>query len=86
MKPPVPRPVEMLASEHARRVSVDCHAAFRASLAPKPLDEFDDELDDEIQVDPYAGDPPSRRSDKAISRILAVLDSLENSNAERGPL
>jgi hypothetical protein len=49
-------------------------------LTPKCYDEIDSALDDEIQIDPYAGDPPSRRSDKEINRVLSILDSLE----ERG--
>lgn len=41
----------------------------------------DDDLDDMIQVDPYAGDPPSKRKDKESARLLAILDNLERGNA-----
>jgi hypothetical protein len=65
-------------------VSINDHADFRRSLADvgrlisdDDLDDIDAELDDMIQVDPYNGDPPSRRKDREISRVLGLLDSLE---------
>ena len=39
-----------------------------------------DDLDDLIEIDPYNGDPPSKRSDKQLAGVLAILDSLD----ERG--
>jgi hypothetical protein len=74
-----PLPVEMLISNDARRVSVEQHEAFQKSIS-RPCDkwdEIDDQLDDMIHVDPYNGDPPSRRKDREISRVLGLLDSLE---------
>ena len=61
-----------------RPVSVNAHALFLDSL----LTEADhDELDDlDALLDPYAGDPPSKRSDKETDRLLSILDSLD----ERG--
>ncbi len=75
---------EMLISTDSRRVSVDDHKAFREALTDRSaaLDEIDAELDDMLQVDPFNGDPPSRRKDREISRVLSLLDSLE----ERGTL
>jgi hypothetical protein len=74
-----PLPVEMLISNDARRVSVEDHKAFRDSLTDRSAawDEIDDHLDEMIQVDPYNGNPPSRRKDREISRVLGLLDSLE---------
>ena len=37
-------------------------------------------IDELMQLDPYAGDPPSKRSDKETDRLLSILDSLD----ERG--
>jgi hypothetical protein len=74
-----PLPVEMLISTDARRVSVEQHEPFQKSIS-RPCDkwdEIDDQLDDMIHVDPYNGDPPSRRKDREISRVLGLLDSLE---------
>ena len=49
--------------------------------AREAQNDFDDELIDELTVvDPYAGDPPNRRSDKELGRLLDLLDSLD----ERG--
>lgn len=58
------------------RCTVAKHEEFLAGiLGPDDLDEI------ESLVDPYAGDPPCRRSDKEVNRVLALLDSLET---ERG--
>lgn len=40
-----------------------------------------DEID--LAVDPFNGDPPERRSDKEIGRLLSLLDSLD-AKEERG--
>ena len=58
------------------------HHAFREGLRAATDDDMD--FDDVIQIDPYAGDPPSKRSDKEISRLLSVLDSIENDSIEKG--
>jgi hypothetical protein len=65
-------------------VSINDHADFRRSLADvgrlisdDDLDDIDAELDEMIHVDPYNGDPPSKRKDREISRVLGLLDSLE---------
>jgi hypothetical protein len=44
------------------------------------VDPIDSELDEEIVIDPYNGDPPSKRKDSELARVLSILDSLE----ERG--
>jgi hypothetical protein len=75
-----PLPVEMLVPPHARRVSVAAHHAFRRSLAVSQCDPLDDLIDDEITVDPYNGDPPSKRKDKELNRVLSILDELERGN------
>ncbi len=58
-----------------RPVSVNAHALFLDSL----LTEADhDEIDDlDALLDPYAGDPPSKRSDKETDRLLSILDTLD---------
>lgn len=38
-------------------------------------EQFD--FDDLLQVDPYAGDPPSKRKSTETARVLAILDTLE---------
>ena len=43
-------------------------------------DDIDRELDEMIEVDPFNGDPPNKRSDKELSRLLSILDSID----ERG--
>jgi hypothetical protein len=65
-------------------VTINDHAHFRRSLgdvgklvSDDDLDDIDAELDEMIQVDPYNGNPPSRRKDREISRVLGLLDSLE---------
>ena len=50
--------------------------AIDSLLTPADLDD----LDELMQLDPYAGDPPSKRSDKETDRLLSILDSLD----ERG--
>ena len=60
-----------------RPVTINEHALFLDSLlTPQDLDE----IDELMQLDPYAGDPPSKRSDKETDRLLSILDSLD----ERG--
>lgn len=51
--------------------------ALHGLLRPHDFDDIDAELDDMLQVDPYNGDPPSRRKDREVSRVLGLLDSLE---------
>ena len=64
------------------RLSIQRHHEWQMKLAAQQdfVDPVDAELDDHLQVDPYAGDPPSRRSDKELGRLLDLLDSL----GERG--
>ena len=72
------------------RISINRHAEWQQSLRHKgalssaPVEIHgllsDDDFDDLLEIDPYAGDPPSKRSDKELARILSVLDSLD----ERG--
>lgn len=38
--------------------------------------------DDMIAVDPYNGDPPSRRKDKELFRLLSILDSIDERGIE----
>ena len=76
-----PLEIELLVTP-AKRVSVAGHHAFREGLRAATAD--DPDFDDLIQIDPYAGDPPSKRSDKEISRLLDVLDSIENDSNGKG--
>ena len=81
MSKPEPLPVELLVSDHSRRLTVSGHHAWRKSISStRPFDEVDLMLDEHLQVDPYNGDPPSRRKDKELANLLGLLDSLE----ERG--
>jgi hypothetical protein len=81
MKPqPEPLPVEMLATSDERRarVTIEEHAAFQRAIS-RPCDRFDeidDELDEHIVCDPYEPRLP-RRSEKEVSRVLALLDDLQ---------
>jgi hypothetical protein len=79
--------VELIHAKHA----ADLDAANRKQewlariTAPQEIDglmtEADhDEIDELMQLDPYAGDPPSKRSDKETDRLLSILDALD----ERG--
>ena len=78
-----PLEIERLVSDHERRSpSTDAQAELPPpSYHDDIFDLSDRELDEMIEVDPYDGDPPSRRSDKELGRVLSILDSLE---AERG--
>jgi hypothetical protein len=81
-----PLEVERLLSENSlrrslaadNRITVDRHAAFQKSLTTRET--FDDDIDDLIEIDPFNGDPPSKRKDKDVGRLLGLLDSLERGN------
>lgn len=88
-----PVPVELLASDDQRRLSAatsnvikplpGSHAeelAHDLRRITRPVDHDDD---DDLAADPFNGDPPNRRSDKEISKLLDLLDSL-NTQEERG--
>jgi len=74
-----PLEVELLVDADKRRVTIAEVQDFRESIASNDerFDEIDNLLDDEIQVDPYDGDPPSKRKDSELNRVLSILDSLE---------
>jgi hypothetical protein len=82
-----PLEVERLLSENSlrrslaadRRVSVEKHAEFQRSLTTHG----DEGFDDLIEIDPFNGDPPSKRKDSEIGKLLNLLDSL-GTNDERG--
>jgi PHD/YefM family antitoxin component YafN of YafNO toxin-antitoxin module len=62
--------VENGCAEH-RPVTIDDHAAFRESIAtPKPFDEIDDLVD--------IPGPVQMRKQSEVSRVLSILDELEN--------
>ena len=54
----------------------DRHFACCISTDQCGRDEIDRELDEMIEVDPYNREPPSRKSDKEISRVIDILDNL----------
>lgn len=54
-----------------KRLTIDEHKTFLAGL----LTEGD--FDDILLADPYEEDPPSKRKDADIKRVLDLLDSLE---------
>jgi hypothetical protein len=64
----------------ARRASINHHINWRDSIEPLQAADLDDDL---IVCDPYSNDPPSKRSDRELSRTLAILDSLERGMDER---
>lgn len=71
----------LLTADQRRTVSVADQEAFQRSICkPRDIDPIDAELDDGIQVDPYNGDPPSKRKDSELNRVLSILDSLERGN------
>jgi hypothetical protein len=75
---PEPLALDLLLTEDERRpLTVQGHHEWRESIST-PADH--DEIDDLMQLDPYAGDPPSKRSDKETDRLLSILDALD----ERG--
>lgn len=43
---------------------------------------IDDDLDERIVIDPFNGDPPSKRKDAETARLLAILDSLPMERGE----
>ena len=67
-----------LVEDERRPLTVQGHHEWHESLAA-PARDFD-EIDELMQLDPYAGDPPSKRSDRETDRLLSILDSLD----ERG--
>ena len=73
---------QLLTPDQRRPLTVAGHHQFREGISndPRPFDEIDLALDEHLQVDPYAGDPPSKRSDKELNRVLSILDSLERGN------
>jgi hypothetical protein len=76
-----PLAVELLVPAHARRISVNEHHAFRESISTNREDEHD--FDDIIEIDPYVSGTSSRRSDKELNRMLAIIDSLPLSQARK---
>ena len=66
-----------------KRLSIQRHSEWRIKLAAQlaVADPIDYDQDDLLEVDPYSGDCPSRRSDKELARVLLILDSLDD---ERG--
>jgi hypothetical protein len=53
------------------------HSAGCFSTDDCGRDEIDCGFDEMVQVDPYNGDPPSKRKDSELARVLSILDSLE---------
>lgn len=72
-------------TETGCKISISIHKDFKDSISsPSRNFDFIDESceisDDQIVVDPYEVHAPSRRSDKDLSRMLDLLDSLEIGN------
>lgn len=59
------------------QVSDDLHFLRSTSVDAQGRDEIDRMCDDMIVVDPYELHAPSRRSDKELAAMLAVLDALD---------
>jgi hypothetical protein len=73
--PRVPLEVERLVEDHARRVSVDDHHAFRNGI-DKHLVDSCDEID-HLAAEPVLDRLPARRAEGEVSRVLDILDRLE---------
>jgi len=79
MNPPRPLlEIEHLVSADARRpLTVGGHHEWRESISStRPFDEVDLMLDEHIQIDPYVTGTNSRRSDKELAKMLALIDGL----------
>lgn len=61
-------------------ITTDHHFLRSIQTDAQGRDEIDRELDEMIEVDPFNGDPPNKRSDKELDRLLSILDSID----ERG--
>jgi len=82
--PPEPLAIDLLLTEDERQpVTPEVHQSTRETLAQpvRVCDDFDDDFDDLLLVDPFNGDPPSRRKDSELNRVLSILDELAS---ERG--
>lgn len=78
--PPEPLAIDLLLTEDERQpVTPEVHQSTRETLAQpvRACDDFDDDFDDLLVVDPYERHAPSRRSDREVADVLAILDSLE---------
>ena len=56
-----------------KKISVADHLDWAHSLLTS-ADE-DDIFDDLLEIDPHVPNPPSRRSDRELSQLLALLDN-----------
>jgi len=77
-----------------KRVSIQRHAEWQMQFAAKQafinepvaihglLD--DDDIDELLVTDPFNGDPPSKRKDSELARVLSILDSLEQRGTHEG--
>lgn len=65
------------------RLSIQRHSEWRIKLAAQlaVADPIGYDQDDLLEVDPYSGEPPSKRKDSELARVLLILDSLDD---ERG--
>ena len=63
--------------------SIQHHAEHRIKLAMQQAAAADPITGEPIQIDPFRGDPPSKKKDSEVSRVLTILNSL-NSLEERG--
>lgn len=71
--------VELRLPDHACRVTVGDQLHFPRCIVTdsQGRDEIDRGIDDMIVVDPYERHAPSRRSDKELAAVLALLDELK---------
>lgn len=61
------------------------HAGQCLTIDDQGRDAIDREIDDFIEIDPFNGDPPSRRKDKELAAMLDLLDSLQVPASGKGP-
>ena len=59
-----------------KRVTIEDHCDWQHSLLT-PADE-DAIFDDIIEADPHIPNPPSHRSDRELSHLLAILDNINS--------
>ena len=70
---------QLLTPDQRRPLTVAGHHQFREGIStdPRPFDEVDAALDDDLIEVPWPEvNPPSRRSDKELGRMLDLIDNL----------
>lgn len=74
----------LLTKDQRRTVTPEVHQAFRESISSevRTFDMIDAELDDMIDAPWPELNPPSRRKDSEVNRVLSILDNLPTGKDE----